>query len=168
MPANYSGGRIKSGPKVTPLPTRPAPRLRLGGAEPSDGMEPGEYQVCCEGASKKSFAAGMRIELKFRVIDGDHTGTALRQWITIDASGVISPKSRYAQQCGVALGRPVEPEDNLDNPASIFSGLIFRASIGFRKTDKPRGGKPDPKNAGTRKDASDGLRIHELLAREEL
>jgi hypothetical protein len=99
---------------------------------------------------------------------GPYLGTALRQFIPVDASGVVSPRSRYAQQCTVALGRPLEAEDNLDNPASIFVGKIFRASVGFRKTDKPRGGKCTEGNETRRKDATDGLRVHELLTRDEL
>jgi hypothetical protein len=166
--SNYTGEGSKSRPKLVYLPTKPPARLRLGGMEPSDDMQPGQYKISCEGASKKSFAEGFRIELRYRVIDGPHTGTDLRQWITIDATGVISPKSRYALQCAVALGRPLDASDNPDDPASIFSGLIFRAFVGFRKTEKARGGKATPENAEHRKDSADGLRVHDLLAREEL
>src|SRR5262245_55492655 len=113
--------------KLAHLPTKPAVRLRLGGMEPSYDMQPGEYKVACEGASKKSFKHGIRIELKYRVIDGPHTGTALRQWITVGESGVFSPRSRYATQCAIALGRPLDGSDNPDDPASIFSGQIFQA-----------------------------------------
>jgi hypothetical protein len=165
--SNYTGGQSNSTAKLklAHLP-KPPPRLRLGGMEPSEDMGPDKYKIGCEGASKKSFAEGLRIELKYRVVEGPHTGTALRQWITVDESGVISPKSKYAEQCAVALDRPLEPEDNIDNPASIFSGKIFRAFVGYRKTEKPKGGKPaDPLK---RKDAADGLRVHELLEREEL
>jgi hypothetical protein len=162
----YTTGKpSKSRVKLTSLP-KPAPRLRLGGFEPSSDMRPGEYQVSCEGASKKSFSGGQLVELKFRVIDGPHTGTALRQWIPLDPSGVIDPRSRYAQQCVAALGRPLDVDDDLNDAASIFVGRIFRAFVGFRKTDKPRGGKPaDPLS---RKDSADGLRVHDLLARVEL
>jgi hypothetical protein len=137
--------------------------------EPSDDMQPGEYRVSCESASKKSFGhGGVRIELNYRVIDGEHTGTALRQWFTVNASGLVSPRSRFALQCAVALGRPLDTSDDVDNPASIFSGRIFRAFVGFRKTEKVRGGQDNPENALRRKDKRDGLRVHELLAREEL
>jgi hypothetical protein len=164
--SHYSRESKKSTRKLALLPTKPPARLRLGGVEPSDDMQPGEYKVSCEGASKKSFAEGIRIELKFRVIDGPQTGTALRQWITVDASGILSPRSRYVQQCAIALGRPVEVDDDLNDPASIFSGRIFQALVGFRKTEKAKGGKPaDPLR---RKDTQDGLRVHDLLAREEL
>jgi hypothetical protein len=139
----YTGERSASRLKLAHLP-KPPPRLRLGGMEPSEDMPAGEYKIICEGAAKRSFARGTRIELKYRVIDGPHAGTALRQWITVDATGSISPKSRYAMQCGIALGRPLEPEDDVDSPASIFSGQIFLACVGFRKTDKARGGPPTP------------------------
>jgi hypothetical protein len=163
--AQYMGEQSKSRLKLAHLP-KPAPRLRLGGLEPDENMPADEYKVICEGASKKSFSKGLRIELKHRVIDGPYTGVGLNQWITIDASGVISPRSRFAKQCEIALGRPLDVDDDLNDPASIFSGRIFKAFAGFRKTDKARGGKPaDPY---TRKDSADGLRVHELLARDEL
>jgi hypothetical protein len=166
----YTSERGTSRPKLklARLYTKPPTRLRLGGFEPSDDMPAGEYKVQCEGASKQQFAKGLRIELKYRVIDGPYTGTSLSQWITVDDTGVISPKSRYAAQCAIALGRPLEAEDDLDNPASIFSGRIFRAFAGFRKTDKARGGKHVEGNEHRRKDSADGLRIHDLLSREEL
>src|SRR5262245_18801793 len=96
----------KARPKLTLIPKIPPARLRLGGMEPSAEMPAGEYQLACEGASKKPWAKGFRIELKYRVIDGPYTGTALRQWMPVDVSGVISPRSWYAQQCAIALGRP--------------------------------------------------------------
>ena len=164
----YPSGQNKARLKLARLPTKAPATLRLGGMEPSKEMEAGNYRISCEGASKESFAGGLRIELRYRVIDGAHTGTALRQWITVDASGVISPKSRYAMQCAVALGRALDPEDSPDNPASIFLGRIFKAFVGFRKTSKPRGGTANEDNALVRKDSSDGLRVHELLNREEL
>lgn len=170
MTNNNPSGKSKSRQKLrlARLPTKPVVRLRLGGNEPAHDMQPGEYKVCCEGASKKQLGDGVRIELKFRVIEGSHAGTALRQWMKVDLSGVISQRSRYAQQSVVALGRPLEPDDNLDNPASIFSGRIFRADVGFRKTEKHKGGRIDPAYAQQRKDTSDGLRVHELLCSEDL
>jgi len=128
----------------------------------------GEYKIMCEGASKRPWAQGWRIELKYRVIDGEHTGVALNQWIPIDPSGVIPPRSRYAAQCEVALGRPIEAEDDLNDPASFFSGRIFRAFIGFRKSEKRGGGGVKPEYVWTWKDSDDGLRVHELLTREDL
>jgi hypothetical protein len=129
-------------------------------------MPASEYKVSCEGASKQQWKKGWRIELKHRVVDGENAGVALNQWIPVDDSGIVSPRSRYAAQCAIALGRPLEAEDDLNNPASIFVGRIFRAFVGFRKTEGPTGGRPaDPM---VRKDKSDGLRVHELLGCEEL
>jgi hypothetical protein len=164
----YTSERGKSRPKLklVNLPTKTTPRLRLGGFEPSDDMQPGDYKVSCEGAAKKPFRhGGVLIELNYRVIDGPHTGTALRQWFTVKASGLISPRSRFASQCEVALGRPLDASDDIDNPDSIFVGRIFRAFVGFKKTVN---GKGSPEDAYRRKDKRDGLRVHELLAREEL
>jgi hypothetical protein len=165
---NYTSEQKHSRLKLASLPIKPVARLRLGGMEPSEDMQPGEYKVACEGASKKPWAKGIRVELKFRVVDGPHTGTALRQWIAVDTSGLFSPQSRYALQCAVALGRPLDAGDNPDDPASIFSGRFFKASVGFRKTSKPHGGTPDTENTQRRKDHRDGLRVHELLSAEEL
>jgi hypothetical protein len=158
----------KSKPKTVRLLTKPPPRIRLGGMEPLEDMGPGEYQISCEGVRKKPFAGGWKIEVRYRVTEGIHTGTALRQWFYIDESGIASPRSRYALQCAVALGRPLDARDDPDNPSSIFSGGTFRALVGFRKTDKPRGGKPIADGGLHRKDSLDGLRVHELLARVEL
>jgi hypothetical protein len=153
--------------KLAHLPNKPPPRLRLGGFQPSESMPVGEYKVMCEGASKKPFAQGWRVELKHRVVDGDHTGVSLNQWIPLHASGVISPRSRYAAQCEIALGRPLEAEDDLNDPASIFSGRFFQAFVGFRKSEKAKGGTVKQEYALLRKDSADGLRVHDLLARKE-
>ena len=166
--SNGQSGSSKPRLKLAYLPNKPPPRLRLGGFQPSKDMPAGEYKVACEGASKQPWKTGSRIELKFRVIDGEHTGVALSQWLTLDPSGVVSPRSPYAKECEIALGRPLEAEDDLNDPASIFSGRFFKAFVGFRKSDKPKGGNNHPDNALRRKDDQDGLRVHELRSREEL
>jgi len=169
MRSDYGEPNLKSKLKLAHLPNKPAPRLRLGGFQPSESMPAGHYKIICEGASKQSWRnGGLRIELKHRVIEGDHTGVALSQWINVDASGIVSPRSRYALQCEVALGRPLEAEDDLNNPTSIFSGKTFQAFVGFRMTNKPKGGTSHPDNALRKKDSADGLRVHELRARDEL
>jgi len=163
-----SNRRSGSSLKLAHLPTKPPPRLRLGGFVPPDDMPAGEYNLMCDGASKQQWKTGWRIDLKYRVTDGEYTGVALNQWITIDASGVILPRSRYARHCELALGRPLEAEDDLNNPASIFCGRFFRAFVGFRYTDRPRGGTSHPDNPLRKKDDSDGLRVHELRGVIEL
>ena len=143
--------------------------LRLGGLAPSSEMSPGEYTAACEGAWVEAVGKGTRVVLQFRVSDGEHTGTALRQWLPAsDAGGLVSPMGRYAKTCAIALGRPLECSDDLNNPAAIFSGLIFSVLVGFRKTERQRGGTPSESNAQRKKDDADFLRVHEILAREEL
>jgi hypothetical protein len=167
---SYTRERSKSRRlKLAHLPNKLPPHLRLGGFQPPKSMPAGEYKVQCEGASKKPWPRGWRIELKHRVIDGEFSGVGLNQWIPIDATGVVSPHSRYAKQCEIALGCPLaETSIDLNDPAAIFSGRFFKAFVGFRKTEKARGGMAHEDNALLRKDESDGLRVHELLAREEL
>lgn len=151
--------------KIAHLAVKPAVRLKLGGFEPAEDMGADKYRLNCEGAAKQGWGEGWRVELKHRVIDGPYAGTALRQWMYVDASGIFSPKSDYAKQCAIALGRPLNAHDNPDNPSSIFVSKCFEAFVGFRKSDKPRGGRCTPGNEFKRKDPSDGLRVHELLGR---
>jgi hypothetical protein len=120
-------------------PKAPPSTLRLGGMEPSEDMGPGEYLLAClSGVVERG-----RVVLHYEVIDGPHTGTGLRQWITVHENRTISPSSRYAQQVSVALGRPADTSDNLNDPGAIFSGRFFRAFVGFRKTDRP--GEENPR-----------------------
>jgi hypothetical protein len=161
---NYHRLRPKSNQKLVSLPARPPQPLRLGGMEPSEDMQPGVYRVSCQSAAVEHG----RVVIHYQVIDGPHTGTALRQWIATPTSGQISPKSRYAQQCSIALGRSLDASDNVNNPTTIFAGKFFSVEVGFRKTDRPRGGRFSEENALHRKDTDDGLRVHAVLAREEL
>jgi hypothetical protein len=85
-----------------------------------------------------------------------------------DAGGLVSPMGRYAKACAIALGRPLDCSDDLNNPAAIFSGLLFSVLVGFRKTERPRGGTPSDSNSQRKKDDGDFLRVHEILSREEL
>jgi hypothetical protein len=64
----------------------------------------------------------------------------------------------------------LDANDDLNDPASIFSGRFFSAFVGFRKTLKPRGGNnaAAAENAMRRKDGADGLRVHDLISRVEL
>lgn len=141
--------------------------LRAGGLEPSDSMAPGEYVTNCEGAKITTKGSTTIAVLEFRVIDGPHSGTALRQWIPVpDVGGIVPLGSRYGRQCALALGRDVEPGDDL-NPAAIFRGKTFRVQIGYRLTEKT-GGIANDDNMHRRKDAKDFLRVHRLMAMEVL
>jgi hypothetical protein len=164
----YRSQTAKSNLKLIPA-AKPAMGLRLGGLVPSAEMNPGEYVASCETAWVESIGKGTRVVLQFRVIDGPHTGTALRQWLPAsDAGGVVSPLGRYAKHCAIVLGRPLDVDDDLNNPAAIFSGAIFSVYAGFRKTERQRGGAFSDKNALVKKDDADYLRVHEIRGQVEL
>ncbi|MGH7826040.1 MAG: hypothetical protein ACREQ7_12800 [Candidatus Binatia bacterium] len=143
--------------------------LRLGGPSPSDDMAPGTYLVKCETGWLEPIGKGHRAVLQFSVVDGLYGGTALRMWIpAADAGGIVKLLGRYAKYCTIALGRPVESDDPVAEPGQIFSAKFFQVQVGFRKTDRPRGGQFSAQNALKRKDALDYLRVHEILSREDL
>jgi hypothetical protein len=145
----------------------PKPKqLRAGGLEPDDSMAPGEYVASCEAASITTKGKNTVAVLEFRIIDGPHSGTAVRQWIGIpDVDGIVPLASRYGRQCALALGREIETGDDL-NPAAIFRARVFLIQIGFRMTEKT-GGAPSEAHAAHRKDAKDFLRVHKLIAVHE-
>jgi hypothetical protein len=148
-------------------PEKPAD-LRLGGLVPAPDMMPGEYVAVCENAWRE-VGKKIRVVWQFRVLEGPHTGTSLRKWlIPADAGGSVSPFGYYARICELALGRPLRADDDLNNPNAIFGGQIFKVTVGYRKTLKPKGGTYSDKNALLKKDDRDRLRVHELLARVEL
>jgi hypothetical protein len=130
-------------------------------------MEPGEYVANCEGATITSKGRTTIAMLEFRIIEGPHAGTALRQWITVpDVDGIVPIGSRYGRQCALALGREIESGDDL-NPAAIFKGKNFQVFVGYRMTEK-NGGSFNDDHARFRKDAKDFLRVHKLLTLEAL
>jgi hypothetical protein len=148
-------------------PEKPAD-LKLGGLAPSSDMKPGEYVAVCENAWRE-VGKKIRIVWQFRVIEGEHTGTSLRKWLfPADAGGSVSPFGYYVKICELSLGRPLRADDDLNNPGAIFSGRIFRVTVGYRKTLKPKGGLYSDKNTQFPKDERDRLRVHELVERVEL
>ena len=152
--------------KFPPLKVVPTKRLRAGGIPPSKDMQPGQYVVSCESATLTTRGQHTTAVLQFRIIDGPHAGTALRQWLSVsDVSGVVSLESRYARHCAIALDTEIEPGDNLD-PSQIFPNKIFIVEAGFRLTQK-MGGAPDEEFARKRKDAKDFLRVHKIVERRE-
>ena len=97
-----------------PLAAKPT-QLRAGGLEPSESMTPGQYLAACEGATISTKGRTTIAVLEFRIIDGPHGGTAVRQWITIpDVDGIVPLGSRYGRQCALALGREIESGDDLN------------------------------------------------------
>ena len=90
-------------------------------------------------------------------------------YITMESgSGIIGRESRYAKQCAVALARPVDVTDPIGSPEKMFAGKIFLAFVGYRRSEKPRGGRYSDDYALKRKDELDYLRVHDLLQLEEL
>lgn len=140
-------------------------KLVAGGLEPDDSMQPGEYVANCEAAKVITKGRALVAILEFRIIDGPHSGVAVRQWLTVsDINGVISLGSRYARHCALALGEDeIEPGDDLD-PELIFPGKTFLVSVGYRLTEK-MGGAADADNGLRKKDARDFLRVHRIVER---
>lgn len=153
---------------ATPKSTSTPKPLRAGGHEATTGMEPGQYVVICEGGRVEPYYKGQRANLVFKIFDGPHEGTALNMWIPLgDVGGVVPIKSRYAKQCKVALGRDIEPGDDLD-PAKIFPGHVFLAKVAYRKTEGTRGGEGDEALSLYKKGPDDRLRVHDLMELREL
>jgi len=145
------------------VPKKP---LRAGGLQPTADMQPGEYVCCCESVRDEKKGNTRQAIMLFRVLDGQHSGTGLRMWLTIpEIDGLVSQGTRYARQCALALGCELEPGDPLE-PEAIFPGKTFLCFVGYRKTLK-MGGPATEQNAQHRKDARDFLRIHELLELRE-
>jgi hypothetical protein len=163
----YRNPETKSTLKIVAGGGGASTKLRLGGLPASEEMRPGEYKISCEAAWLEPIGKGSRAVLQFRVIEGPHTGTALRQWLPAAEGGIVAPLGRYAKHCALALGRELTADEDLD-PAKIFVGRIFQALIGFRKTERRRGGMASDSNAGHKKDDSDYLRVHELIELVEL
>jgi hypothetical protein len=134
-------------------------------------MSPGRYLVVCENAWLEPVGKGHRAALQFRVVDGRYDGVALRMWIdeAADAGGIISPVGKYARTCAIALGRPLEEGDPVDQPGEFFSGRRFIVFIGYLKSERARGGgQSSDERAMIRKDEEDYLRVREIISRENL
>lgn len=164
----YSASDAKSTPRLQLVKNKPT--VRLGGSLPSEEMEPGKYLVACENAWLESTGKNYRAVLQFRIVDGVHHGTALRMWIdeAADRGGNISPIGKYARHCWIALGRELQDGDPVAEPGEIFGGRRFVVSVGYRKSELPRGkGRQSPELAALKKDPSDYLRVHEIVSRED-
>jgi hypothetical protein len=138
---------------------------------PAEDMAPGKYLVACEGAWLEPTGKNHRAVFQFRIVDGKHHGTALRLWIdsAADAGGIISPYGKYARVCRIALDRDLAESDPVAEPAAFFSGRRFVVFVGYRKSESPRGrGRQSDDLAMIKKDASDYLRVHDILSREDL
>jgi hypothetical protein len=132
-------------------------------------MRPGKYLVVCETTWIEAVGKEHRAVFQLRVVDGIHDGVALRQWVTVsNGGGIVSPGSRYARYCALALGRTLEADDPVGDPAQIFAGRFFLVQVGYRKTEHRKGGRSSDEKANIRKDAADYLRVHDILSQEDL
>jgi hypothetical protein len=134
-------------------------------------MEPGKYLALCENAWLEQRGKRHRAALQFRIVDGKFGGVALRMWIdnAADEGGFISPTGKYARTCQIALGRPLQDGDPVDQPGEFFSGRRFIVFVGYRKSQDPNGrGKFSDELAMIKKPEGDYLRIHEIISREDL
>jgi len=130
-------------------------------------MQPGNYLAKCETVWIESVGKEHRAVFQWRVVDGKFDGVALPQWVMVsNGGGIVSPTGRYARYCALALGRPLNTDDPIGEPNQIFSGGVFQVFVGFRKTERGRGGKFADQLALTRKDDADYLRVHDILSRE--
>jgi len=169
---NYQSQQNASSPKLKLVKSKAD--VRLGGTLPAQDMGPGKYLVLCESAWLEPVSKNTqehRAVFQFKVIDSKHDGTALRMWIdkAADAGGIISPTGKYARHCEIALGRPLEEGDPVDEPRQIFAGHRFLVFVGYRKSEQPKGkGRQSDDLALLRKDDKDQLRVHEMLSREDL
>jgi hypothetical protein len=143
--------------------------LRLGGVAPAEDMAPAQYVMTCDTAWTEPVGKNIRVVLQFRCVDGKYDGVALRQWlIASDGGNIVSPTGRYARHCAIALGRPLIQDDPVNDPAEIFTGKKFLVFVGYRKTEKPKGGMASEDNALRRKDDKDYLRVHEIISLVDL
>jgi hypothetical protein len=167
---SYPNALGKSNLKIVPADGgAQVKELRLGGLAPSEDMAPGKYLVMCETAWTEQIGKGVRVVLQFRCVDGKYDGVALRQWLSASNGGnIVSPTGRYARHCAIALGRPLTQDDPVNDPAAIFAGQKFLVFVGYRKTERQRGGMASEDNALRRKDEGDYLRVHEIISSERL
>lgn len=166
---NYPTRKLKSKTRTLELVKPLLSKLHLGANTPPAEMKPDDYLAKCETAWTEPIGKDTRVVWQFHIHEGLHRGVGLRKWsIVADASGEVSPFSEYAKACEIALGRKLSADDDLANPADIFAGKIFRVTVGYRKTDRPKGGQASDKNALTKKDDRDRLRVHGIVALVDL
>ena len=145
-------------------------KAQLGGTAPAEDMFPGKHLVKCEAVWRERVGKGKaeRVVYQYCVQDGKHHGVGLRQWMPYCDNGNIVTK-KYRRHCEIALGRPLIDDDPYDNPEEIFVGRKFLVLVGYRKTERPRGGgKTSDELAMKKKDDSDYLKVHDIIERIDL
>ena len=138
------------------------PKLRAMGSLADDSMQPGEYRVRCESAKTIHRGGKFIVVLKHKVCEGAwRDGVLFSQWISLkDDTGIISPATKYAKQCAIALGHDIETDEDLD-PEIVFVGREFLTEVGYRLSSSDK--KFADENAAIKKDDDDFLRVHSLL-----
>jgi hypothetical protein len=131
----------------------------------SDDMLPGTYSAACEAARIVSKFGKPTVECSFRVIDGEHFGTALPGWFHIKIVGdCVMPGCQYTKVCELVLGREIEPGDDID-PEAVLVGKKLKVGVRFRATD---GKRLSAQDENTRKDGKDFLRVSSVLGEVSL
>ena len=139
-------------------------RLKLvaSGSRASENMPAGTYIVKCKDARVQIRGGKTQIVLTYEIMENAwDDGTVLKQWFNVKSgNGEVSPHTKYAIACELALGRPIKKGDEFD-PFKVFVGKLFEARVGYRSNDPD--GSFDQRNTESKKDARDFPRVHELL-----
>ena len=91
-------------------------RLKAGGSEATENMPPGHYILECRQAHAQDRGRNkVQVVLSFQVSEEFlHDGVVFKQWFTFySKDGTVSPHTKYGKACSLALGRPIEPNDDL-------------------------------------------------------
>jgi hypothetical protein len=160
MPRDHSF-KPKANFKIIAGSKAPAERqVRVGGVSPPADMPAGEYVTICEGAKLATLYGKPTAVISFRVSDGKYFGVSLRGFFNIDLIGEVTAAGcRYNALCEIALGRPVQPGDDL-HPTRIFTGKMFAVTARYGLTSGKNRQARDPSN---RTDSSDLLRVGTIL-----
>ena len=155
----------KSKPNLTLLAGE-KPLLIAGGHNPDESMQPGKYIAKIQAVNvrkDKQGASSVKLTaiLLFEITEGPHSGTALRQWLSVnEIKGIVGAGTKYYQHCALAFHRPIKRGDNLD-PEVIFTDKLCVVSVGYSLKDSKR--QSNPANALIKKYERDFLRVHEIL-----
>jgi len=124
-------------------------------------MPAANYLTLCEGAKVATLWGKPIAVIRFRVTEGKYFGVSLVGYFGIDLVGEVTAAGcEYNRICEIALGRELEPGDDI-HPSRIFPGKLFEVEARFRKTS-PKG-KRESQDSSIRKDPSDSLRVGAII-----